>query len=146
MKFVVDASVAVKWFIPEIHSAVSLRFLDPRIDLFAPDMIRAEIGNALWKRMRRRELTSAEAIQILESLETIGLDIRSSFVLLPSALALANALDRTVYDSVYLALAIKLDCALITADRKFHQAVVASAFFNHIRWIEEEPWASTEVH
>jgi len=44
-KFVVDASVAVKWFVPEIQSAAAERLLDPEIVLSAPDLILSELGN-----------------------------------------------------------------------------------------------------
>jgi len=51
---------------------------------------------------------------------------------------LAVALDHTVYDSLYLALAIAQDGALITADQKFHATVSDSPLASHIRWIEDE--------
>ena len=55
MKVVVDASVAAKWFLPEIHSDAAARLLDPAIALYAPDLIVPEFGNILWKKIRRRK-------------------------------------------------------------------------------------------
>ena len=46
-KVVIDASVAVKWFVPEIHSAAAARLLEPEIVLCAPDLIGPEFGNVL---------------------------------------------------------------------------------------------------
>jgi predicted nucleic acid-binding protein len=51
---------------------------------------------------------------------------------------LAITLDRSVYDSLYLALAVAQDCQLITADRKFYSAVSSSSLGSYVRWIEDE--------
>jgi predicted nucleic acid-binding protein len=45
--FVVDASVALKWFLPEVHSDAAARLLREGYRLHAPDLIRAEFGNVL---------------------------------------------------------------------------------------------------
>ena len=37
--FVVDASVAIKWFVPEIHAEAARRLLREGITLLAPDLI-----------------------------------------------------------------------------------------------------------
>jgi predicted nucleic acid-binding protein len=58
-RYVVDASVAVKWYLPEPESDAAGRLLDPEHDLIAPDLLFAEVGNALWKRWRRGEIGSA---------------------------------------------------------------------------------------
>lgn len=137
IKVVVDASVAIKWFVPEIHSLAAARLLDPAVYVLAPDLIGPEIGNTLWKKMRRAEITQAEASDILSAMETIEWEIYPSAVLLAPAFELATALDRTVYDSLYLALAVAHDCRLITADRKFHSAVSDSPFDSHIHWVED---------
>lgn len=139
MKFVVDASVAIKWFIPEVHSAAAERLLsDSRADFLAPDLILPEFGNILWKKERRNEITQSEALEILAGLETVGLDVHPSRSLVVSAFEIASRLDRSVYDCLYLALAIAQNCPLITADRKFHSAIAGTMFDDHIRWVEEE--------
>lgn len=51
-KVVVDASVVVKWFVPEIHSAPAARLLDSDVVLYAPDLIGSEVGNTLRKKVR----------------------------------------------------------------------------------------------
>ena len=45
--FVVDASVAIKWFFPEIHGDAALRLLEGEHRLHAPDLIYSEFGNVL---------------------------------------------------------------------------------------------------
>jgi len=137
-RLVVDASVAVKWFVPEIHSTAAARLLEPEHLLSAPDLIGPELGNTIWKKVRRQELTSREAAQILNAFPSVGVEIYPSSALLVSAFELAVALDRTVYDSLYLALAVAQDRALVTADQRFYGSVIESTFASHIRWIDDE--------
>lgn len=137
-KVVVDASVAVKWFVPEIHSAAASRMLDPEIALYAPDLIGPEFGNILWKKLRREEIGREEAEEIMNAFSKLPFEIRPSSLLLPSAFELAIELDRTVYDSLYLALAVAEECLLITADAKFHTTIAASPLAGHVHWVEEE--------
>ncbi len=137
-KFVVDTSVAIKWFIPEVHSPAAARLLDARVVLSAPDLIGPEFGNTLWKKLRRGEINQKEAAEVLRAFETFPLEVYPSTALLPAALELAVGLDGNVYHSLYLALAIAQSCELITADRKFHAVVTASPFATQVRWIEDE--------
>ena len=137
-KAVVDASVAVKWFVPEIHSEAAVRLLDAEIALYAPDLISPEFGNILWKKVRRREIGRDEADEIMIAFARLPFEVRPSAVLLPSAFELAIELDRTVYDSLYLALAVAEECAVITADAKLHAAIVASGLAPHVQWVEDE--------
>ncbi len=136
-KVVVDASVAVKWFVPEIHSEAAADLLDPDIVLCAPDLIGPELGNILWKKVRRRELARGEAAEILDAFLAVPFEILSSTILLAPAFDIAAELDRTVYDSVYLALAVAEDCVLVTADAKFHAVVAASPMASHVHWVED---------
>jgi len=118
MTVVVDASVAVKWVIPEVLSdrADALRSRTDR--LLAPDFLLLEAANALWKKLIRREITAREAAYALDLLLGSTLDLRPSGPLLGRALALARRLRHPVYDCVYLALAQVEGAALVTADRR----------------------------
>ena len=138
-RVVVDASVAVKWFVPETHSEAAARLLEPRLFLSAPDLIGPEFVNTLWKKVWRRELAAAEAAEIVRAFPAAGIEIHPSGELLSAALELAGVLDRTVYDCLYLALAVAQNATLVTADAKFHATVTRSPFADAIRWIEDEP-------
>ena len=138
---VLDASVALKWYVPEVHSALALQVLESHqageLSLHVPDLFLAEAGNILWKKVRRGELSERDMEEISRSLLSVPKTVYSTELLLPAALKLAHALDATVYDSLYLALAGLLDCPLITADQKLWRAVSQSRWARHIRWIAE---------
>ena len=137
--YVVDASVAIKWFLLENHSESALRLLTQPHTLHAPDLIFSELGNVLWKRVRRNEISKKEADAILEGLPTLNIQVQSSQALIPLALEIACGENRTVYDSLYLAAAIALQSPLITADARLFRALSKTPFSAHLLWVEEIP-------
>lgn len=118
MTWVVDASVAVKWVVPETLSENATRILASEEDLIAPDLLLVEATNALWKKTARGELSSSEAARVLDVLLSSGLVIRPTRPLLNRALTLAGRLGHPVYDCVYLALAEHERAMLITGDER----------------------------
>ena len=137
--FVVDASVAIKWFLPEIYSDAALRLLAHQHTLHAPDLIFSEFGNVLWKRVRKNEISKNEANATLEGLVTLHLQMQPSQLLIPLALEIACGENRTVYDSLYLAAAIALQSSLVTADAKFYRGLSKGPFSAHVVWVEDIP-------
>jgi predicted nucleic acid-binding protein len=130
---VVDASVAAKWFLPEADAKTALRLLDGRRRLAAPDLIYCEVGNIIWKHRSRDVLSEDEASQMVEDFLAMPLEIHDNASLLASALEIATAAKRTVYDSSYLALAIELDTAVVTADERWVNAVKGGPFARYVR-------------
>jgi len=137
MRLVVDATVVVKWFLPEIHSRAAGRLLSEAFELMAPDLIWSELGNVLWKRWRRRELTEEAASEILSDFKRYPLVIFRSGPILDDVWRLAGTLNRSFYDSVYLALAETKKCPLVTADSKFFNALKNSRLSTPVIWVEE---------
>jgi predicted nucleic acid-binding protein len=135
--YVVDASVVIKWFVPEIFEAEAKRWLDPANVLYAPDLLLSECGNILWKKVRRKEITDDEANLIATELLNSPLTFISSLDLLMDALSLAGDTGGTVYDCMYLAGAIQQRCQLVTADRKFYNAVSLTSHKNSIMWVAD---------
>ncbi len=134
---VVDASVAVKWFLPEIHSQAAERVLICGEKLSAPDPIWAEVGNALYKRVIRKEITLEEASAILKDFLRFPLLTYASKSLLDAAWAFAGRFSLSVYDSLYLALAAGLNCSLVTADKKFYDAMQKKSLGPKLVWVED---------
>ena len=134
-RLVIDASVAAKWFFPEEHSAAAMRLLSPRNTLLAPDLIWAEVANIAWKRHRRKEITLDEARAIVADLVRMPLEIVRSSDLLPAAFDLAAATGRTVYDSLYLALAIARRAKFVTADERLVNALAGTGLEKRVRLV-----------
>lgn len=124
MKFVVDASIAVKWVLPE-HDSDAATALQ-RHELLAPSHWIIEAANALWARGRRGDLTPSEVARRVAALErtpVISLDARRH---LAAAVGLANEIVHPIYDCLYLAVARSEGTLLVTADRKLALAATKS--------------------
>ncbi len=121
--FVVDASVVVKWFVPEVHSDAARRLLVLPHEYFAPDLLFAETANTIWKKIRRQELTPEDGQRLVSDLGQIAVQTVSCRALAPDAHAIAAATGRTVYDSMYVALAVRLGTRAITADDRLAGAL-----------------------
>ena len=133
-RLVIDASVAVKWVVPERDSERAELLLDH--GLVAPDLLFAECANILWKKVRRGELTKQEADIAAQTLKQADLDLVSTRAYLALATSIAVELDHPAYDAVYLAVAEASNLRLVTADdrlirkvregrNRFHQVLVA---------------------
>jgi predicted nucleic acid-binding protein len=117
-QYVVDANVAVKWFVPEVFSAQAVRLLEDSHHLMAPDLVFPEAGNALWQKVRRQQLTPDQARRALEGITGAPLDVHLTRELSALALELAVQFGCTVYHGCYLGLAITHGCQLVTADAR----------------------------
>ena len=134
----VDASVALKWFLPESGNFEAEKlltaFLIGTVNLYAPDLLLIEAASALWRRsVVLKELTPSDAKAIYRDLLTLPLNFQPSERLAAPAFSLAIAHRHSAYDSVYCALAIEMDCEFITADRKL--AVKVGRVLPFIRYI-----------
>ena len=121
--FVVDASVVLKWFFPETDSDAARRLLETAHQYVAPDLLFPEMGSAVWKRVRRGEISNDEGQRLIGDIADIAVETVATRGLIGDACAIAMSSGQTVYDSTYLALAVRLDTQLVTADQRLHNAV-----------------------
>lgn len=124
---VVDASVAVRWVVGGSGSVEARSVLYEHskrvVTLHAPALQRAEVANALWKYERSSLLTRDQTESALDRYLKASVRFHSEAWLDRVALVLASAHNRSAYDCLYLALSIELGCELLTADRRFFNAV-----------------------
>jgi predicted nucleic acid-binding protein len=118
---VVDASLALKWFLPESDNASAdallKAFLNGKIGLNPPDLLLIEAASARWRRsVVRGELAPSEAMAIYRDMLSLPVKFQTSERLASASFALALAHRHSAYDSVYCALAIEMGCELITSD------------------------------
>ena len=136
--FVVDASLVVKWFVPEVHSVAARKWLDATHDYLAPDLIFPEVGNALWKKVRKGELSPEQAQSLVNDLSGIGVEAVAMRALVSDAHALAGRTGITVYDATYLTLAVRLETQVITGDDRFARKLAEHPLLGqHVRSVAE---------
>jgi predicted nucleic acid-binding protein len=125
---VIDASVAVKWVVEESHSDKASLLL-AYDTLHAPDHWQTEAVNVLWAKLVRRDLRMVDAearMAVLLRAPIVGSPIAG---LMARAFAISAARRITIYDSLYVALAEKLNVPLVTADRKLIRSLAFDQTF-----------------
>jgi len=132
---IVDASVAAKWFVEEENSTAALSVLSEGNRLHAPDFFLLEVDSIFWKWIRRGVITLTEAESLRKTLHRYPVTLHPLAPLIEPAFAIANRTGSTVYDSIYVALAVLLEGKMVTADRKLCDSLGNSPFAEHIAWV-----------
>jgi len=123
---VIDASVAVKWLVVEEGSTDARDLLHDGEELHVPRLLASEVANAVWRKVRLGQVDRRTGPQLVATIQDMPVRWHSDETLGADALRLAIALDRPVYDLVYLALAQRLGARLVTADQRFANALAAT--------------------
>jgi predicted nucleic acid-binding protein len=138
-RFVLDASVALKWALPPANEPLvteSLHLLRQyskgEVDFLVPDIFWAEVGNVLWKGSRQRRWSRPTAERIASEMKAQNLPTIPSIALMADALKIALTYDHSVYDCFYVALAIQSKSEMITADERLANALAA---YLPVRWL-----------
>lgn len=132
---VIDASVLIKLYIDEPGSAEADKALKNVDLLSAPDLLLPETANILWKYVRRGELSQSDADGVLSDILQMPIHLTASYDLIELALRIAVDVDRTVYDSLYVALAMQSQMYLLTADERLFNALASTEYAASIRHI-----------
>ena len=138
MDLVVDASVAVMWFVPEPHTMMAKEILLREGTLHAPDLFQAEVVSVLCRKIQVKELSADEGREALNAFMQLPVQFHPTADLLAPAFEIALESRQYVYDCVYLILAAQLNIRMVTADRRFYKAIQKTEFKNHIGWIEDQ--------
>jgi predicted nucleic acid-binding protein len=124
---IVDASVALKWFLPEAGSREAIALQSGPHSLAAPSLIRMEVAGAICRAARGNapRLSKEEADQLcsrwLNLVDNRLLEIVPGETLLKGACGLAVSLGHPLADCLYLELADRWNIPLVTADRVFYE-------------------------
>ncbi|HYW16238.1 MAG TPA: type II toxin-antitoxin system VapC family toxin [Allosphingosinicella sp.] len=135
MTLVIDASVAIKWFVPEAGSEEALALLSRR--LVAPDLFVAETGHLFSKKVRLRELSPLQSRLAFEEVRR-NVSVFGGAALASAAFELSLALHHSIYDCWYLAGADALGLPFVTADAIVAAKVRASGASTRIYLLGEE--------
>jgi predicted nucleic acid-binding protein len=138
-RFVVDASVGAKWFLPEPGAADAVRRQDPAHELHVPAFSDLEVANIFWKAARQGKLTRAEADTRITRLVGMTIARHPEGPLVAASFDIAHTADRTVYDSMYVALAVQLGAVLVTADERLVNALIPTRWAGHVMRLADVP-------
>lgn len=140
-RYVVDASVAVKWLVPEEYADIAAALIEPFCQLVGPEFLAIEVANVGVQKYRRNELTLDEALQFGEKIRNFPVSFVKDIDLVADAARLATGYGRAIYDCLYVALAVREQCRLITADRRLYNALSPS-HEDVLLWIADLPLAA----
>ena len=120
MKRVLDSSVAFKWVVPEVDSDKALRLRDDyrngNAELIAPDIFLVEIAHALTRAERQKRITPVQGALALADVISTQPQLCGYIALLPRAYEISSHRSIGVYDCLYVALAEREGCDLVSAD------------------------------
>ena len=118
MRWVVDASVALKWIVMEDGREEARRFLLANGELIAPEFLMVEVANALRTKVARGQFAVQKGVSPLEAVQTAIVSFVPDRQLVPEAFSLVSRLQHSVYDCLNLACAIRHDATVKTADTR----------------------------
>lgn len=136
MNLVVDASVTIKWFVKESFSDIAMRLSQPSANLFAPDLLLAEVGNIGWRKIRLGEIDVRQAAEMLVQLRNGIIQFEAIDRLVERALEFAVLIDHPIYDAFYLACAEMHDATLITADERLYKVTRTSIVADRVQLLK----------
>ncbi|OYX12161.1 MAG: hypothetical protein B7Z15_10425 [Rhizobiales bacterium 32-66-8] len=129
---IVDASVAVKWFVPEDESNEAERLFEKTVRLFAPTIILGEVANALWKVVRRGDMPREAGLEAVGELPGYFNLLFDTDTVLSAAFDMACDLDHPIYDCLYVESARRFDMPLLTADVRLIRKLAGTPYGGHV--------------
>jgi predicted nucleic acid-binding protein len=144
MKYVIDTSVGFKWVVSELDSDKAIRLRDDFNnaihELLAPDLFPTEIANALAVAERAGRIKPGEAALFFADILKTSPFMRAAIPLLPRAIDICLQSKQSVYDCLYVALAEREPCDLVTADDKLVKNLQAMfPFVKHLSSLPAPP-------
>lgn len=130
--YVVDASVVAAAFFDEAHADRARRLMTSEHERLAPDLIHAEVANVVWKRFARGEIDADESSELVRDMLLLPITTEPSAAVIASALSIALATGRTVYDALYIATAVNHGAVMVTADQRLVNALHDTPFRAHV--------------
>jgi predicted nucleic acid-binding protein len=116
---VIDASVAVKWFVSEHDSEKAEEVSASGYSLLAPRLILIEVANALARKAMQKAIAPSDAAEYVRALPQFFAGLLNVDDLIDSALQNACRYQHPIYDFIYLEAARRRDTQMLTADQKF---------------------------
>jgi predicted nucleic acid-binding protein len=129
---VIDACVAIKWFLPEENYTEAGEILSKHNRLIAPDLFQIELDSIITKKVRQRLIETEDAYRMYSEIRNIPIQIIPYSLIGQLAFDLSVALPITQYDACYLAVAIEFNQKVITADMRFVRGMKGTPFEHYV--------------
>jgi len=142
MKLILDSSVIAKLFLEESGSEEALEIMENSylkdLEIIASELIFYEVGNTIWKHLRKKKNDGTEYIKKLYLLNINYIPLSEN--LAAEAMKLSHMNDITYYDGVHIALAHEYKSPLVTEDKlllnKFKMVINLQKAIKEIEKIE----------
>lgn len=136
-RWVVDSSVVLKWFLREPYDREACTLLGGSTAIDAPTLMPIEVTNILAKRAATEIISIKYAREARATLDSAGITLHETRRHLDAAFDLAVDLGQSVYDCVFLALALSLGCRLVTADERFLRKLRTTDLADRVVWVAD---------
>ena len=137
--FIIDASIAAKWFINEEYSDEALSLLQKGSQLHSPDFFLLEMDSIISKWVRRTSISNEEAFELRNALKQYPISYHPFTLLLDTAFSISLETGQSIYDCTYVCLAAALKGRMVTADGRLSEALKSSRYKDYILWIGDLP-------
>ncbi|MDR9418702.1 type II toxin-antitoxin system VapC family toxin [Gracilimonas sp.] len=131
--FVLDASIAAKWIFLEEDSDKAEELLENNYGFIVPDLFYIEMDSIIGKKVRRRELEVTDAPRKRDQIQKIATDVVYHQTVAKLAFDISISLPVTMYDALYLALAVEKQAVMWTADERLVRGLSNTIFSEYIK-------------
>jgi predicted nucleic acid-binding protein len=114
---VADASAVAGWLLPHEDGAAFDALVEQGTTFHAPRLIWAEVRNILIVQERRGRLIQGQSDRALALYDRLGMEL-DDMAASEAVMGLARRHGLTIYDALYLELAIRRGWPLVTRDRR----------------------------
>lgn len=127
----------MKWLLPEAYSEECLALLDRNDRIVVPDLLLSQVGSALAKRARTGELKPDWVEDAMATLLRLPLVRVPTADLAIDAVSLAAHGKRSFADAAYLALAVRENVPLVTADSRWYSLISTGPLKPYVRFVRD---------
>jgi predicted nucleic acid-binding protein len=128
MNIVLDTSVVISWFFNQTQTEGSLKFLNPKFEYLAPDLLQIEFDHFITKSIRKREIPPELGGRIHKQFFSMPIEYIPTADLRENAFFISNSLLITTFDAYFLSAALHRSCMFVTADQRLHNRIQESEY------------------